>query len=92
VCVSCLGVVHTPVWSMRHTLPPFCVHRSSQHWEGEEEEAMGACNGIGNGDSCNGGGGSSDSCSRDSGGSACSNLQEQALGLRWMYSLVTIRK
>jgi len=29
VCVCCLGVVHAPVQSTRHTLPPFHVHRSS---------------------------------------------------------------
>jgi len=27
--VCCLGVVHAPVQSTCHTLPPFCVHRSS---------------------------------------------------------------
>jgi len=59
---------------------------------------MGTCNGIGNGDSCSGEGGSSacnrignsDSCSGDGGGSTCSNSQEQMLGLRHPYSLVTL--
>ena len=29
--MCCLGVVHTPVQSTRHTIPPFRVHRSSHH-------------------------------------------------------------
>jgi len=30
VCVCCLGVVHAPGQSTCRTLPPFCMHRSSQ--------------------------------------------------------------